>query len=58
MKQITEKDHKEFIKTHKEITIGKTKIKIGQPRARWMNYNFETVVAGFWAVERPHGAAR
>jgi DNA modification methylase len=32
MKEITYKDYKEFIKTHNEVTIEKTKVKIGQPK--------------------------
>ena len=32
MKEITYKDYKEFIETHDEVTIEKTKVKIGQPK--------------------------
>lgn len=32
MREVTEKDYEEFVKTHKEIQIGNVKIKIGEPK--------------------------
>jgi len=54
MKQIREKDHKEFIKTHKEITIGKTKIKIGQPKKikEYQPKDFELETNNVWSFPK------
>lgn len=51
MKQIRDEDYKEFIKTHKEITIGKTKIKIGQPKKikEYQPKDFELETTNVWS---------
>jgi len=51
MKEITDTDYKEFIKTHKEITIGNIKIKIGHPKKiiRYQPSNFELEKTNVWS---------
>ena len=51
MKEITYADYREFIKEHKEITIEKTKIKIGQPKKirKYQPKDFELEKTNIWS---------
>ncbi|PSN83023.1 DNA methylase [Candidatus Marsarchaeota G1 archaeon OSP_D] len=51
MKEITDEDYKEFIKTHKEITIENVKIKIGQPKkiTEYQPKDFKLETTNVWS---------
>jgi len=51
MKEITDEDYKEFIKTHKEIKIENVKVKIGQPKkiVEYQPKNFELETTNVWS---------
>jgi len=51
MKEITHKDYKEFAKIHNEITSGKAKIKIGQPKniKEYQPKDFELETTNVWS---------
>lgn len=51
MREITDEDYKEFAKTHTEITIENTKVKIGQPKkiAEYQPKNFELEKTNVWS---------
>jgi len=51
MKEITDTEYKEFIKTHNEITIENVKVKIGQPKkiVEYQPKNFELEKTNIWS---------
>lgn len=51
MKEITDEDYKEFIKTHKEIVIENVKVKIGQPKkiTEYQPKDFKLETTNFWS---------
>jgi DNA modification methylase len=51
MKEVTYEDYKEFIKTHGEIIIENTKIKIGEPKKikEYQPRNFELETTNMWS---------
>lgn len=51
MKEITDTDYKEFIKTHSEITIENVKVKIGQPKkiVEYQPKDFKLETTNVWS---------
>ncbi|MGB9756759.1 MAG: hypothetical protein ACPLVJ_03150, partial [Candidatus Bathyarchaeales archaeon] len=51
MKEITDEDYKEFIKTHNEVTIENVKVKIGQPKkiTEYQPRDFQLETTNVWS---------
>lgn len=54
MKEIEDKDLREFLKTHKEIMVGKIKIKVGQPKQikEYQPEHFELESINAWSFPK------
>ena len=51
MREITDEDYEEFIKTHNEVTIENVKVKIGQPKkiVEYQPKDFELEKTNIWS---------
>jgi len=54
MKEITDKQLKEFLETHKEVQVGKTKVKIGEPKRikEYQPETFELEKKNAWSFQK------